>query len=365
MPKSGRRVLVLNVVLTRKCNLECKHCYISASREADLLSEDELERLIMSVKNFIRQFSQSLTDLTGEEALFIVDLTGGEPLLYGKRITGVVGMLLEGGERVKVNISTNLTVNIDSLLETVSLFPDVSVSTSFDPVIRFPVDDLEKQWLKNYHLLTEKGNKAPEVEVTVTRYLVENSHCLENLIDHCGICNLSFCYIFPEGRALRHFSELAVPFGKVSEFLRVTFNRYSCLRQKKVLLLNEIIHGNPIMFPYGSCTDKFYVFPEGKMEIGERCMRESRTDLPDGTNFSGWFKIYLSYLTEKVNSLSEKCFYCEWLSFCQGGCPFAEKFYRKFFGNGKGKDTEECSGLKSFLDYMKYDVDREYSDDRR
>lgn len=364
MSKSDRRVFVLNIVLTRKCNLECKHCYISASREADLLSKDELERLITSVKSFIRQFSQSLTDLTGKEAQFIVDLTGGEPLLYGKRITGVVGALIEEGGRVRVNISTNLTVNVDSLLETVSLFPNVSVSTSFDPVIRFPVDDLEKQWLKNYYLLVEKG-KVPEVEVTVTRYLVENSHCLENLIDHCGICNLSFGYVFPEGRALRHFSELAVPFGKVSEFLRVVFGRYGCLRQRRILLLNEMTRDNLVMFPYGSCTDRFYVFPEGKIEIGEGCMRESRTDLPDSTSFSSWFKVYLSYLTEKVNSLSEKCFYCEWLSFCQGGCSFAEKFYRKFFGNGKGKDTEECSGLKSFLDYVKYDVDGEYSDDRR
>ena len=85
-------IIVVNWLVTLRCNLRCSHCYVASPRESQELSTEE------SVK-FIRHL--------GELGVPWMFLSGGEPLLR-KDIEVILRELREAG--IRVLLSTNGTL---------------------------------------------------------------------------------------------------------------------------------------------------------------------------------------------------------------------------------------------------------------
>jgi len=103
-------------LITRRCNLMCKHCYISASPSVDL---DELT---------LPQVKKILTKMA-EDGVFIVYYTGGEPFVRRDfmeilKYTSMLGL--------KIGISTNGLLLNDDVVRELAKLDVIKVQVSLD-----------------------------------------------------------------------------------------------------------------------------------------------------------------------------------------------------------------------------------------
>ena len=112
-PISGKKKVLLQI--TEKCNLHCKHCFVSATGKGNDIDYS--------------MFVSTILPHLIEGSINKVTITGGEPLVYSK-VANVVEMLTKNG--ISVGICSNATlVNVD-LCEALSSLGNVHFNVSLD-----------------------------------------------------------------------------------------------------------------------------------------------------------------------------------------------------------------------------------------
>ncbi len=110
-------ILTLQIHITGKCNLRCKHCYIEEHAE-----EMPLEDIIRAFKQFDALVKvKSL--LSGRKLSARINMTGGEPFLHS-RIDEILDLLAEYSKKYTIGIMSNgsyLTVTIVNKLKKIGL----------------------------------------------------------------------------------------------------------------------------------------------------------------------------------------------------------------------------------------------------
>jgi MoaA/NifB/PqqE/SkfB family radical SAM enzyme len=102
------------IQVTERCNMRCKHCFISATGKGSDLSSEKFEFYI--IKKLIKANVKKVT------------LTGGEPLL-NESLIDIIGMLNK--EDISTGICTNATLITEELLRKLSAF-NVHINVSLD-----------------------------------------------------------------------------------------------------------------------------------------------------------------------------------------------------------------------------------------
>lgn len=103
---------MLLLEITRKCNLNCHHCYNSSGKELkNEMSLDDIEKIIKNFKN-----------IGGN----IVCITGGEPLMRSD-FKEIVDLIISNGI-YDLRLATNATLINESNIDTIKKFKTVTIS---------------------------------------------------------------------------------------------------------------------------------------------------------------------------------------------------------------------------------------------
>lgn len=121
----------LNLEITRRCTLECEHCFRGDSQNLNI-GEETLKNIFSNVKKIDR-----------------LVITGGEPLIAVNELEKMINLIKENNiEIVQINLVTNGTVlgsRVLKILKDLSSISKLNLSISFDI---FHLLELEKKNLK-------------------------------------------------------------------------------------------------------------------------------------------------------------------------------------------------------------------------
>ena len=326
-------ISIVQLILTKRCNMKCLHCCVEASPEGVLPEREHLLKLLFRSIDFCKY----LFSLGGEEGIEFV-LFGGEPFcLEIDLLFSVVKTLLEANKNLRIfrnlRVITNLS-DFKKVEEFIKYFPEVYISTSFDPVIRFSSKVQVEKWLLNYKSLKSLTDKI-YVDFTLTKYLF--SFPLIEFVVKNGIDGFSIGLLTYSGRARRYWRDLYVTPDQASEFLQ---NLFSKLPEKYVgkFKANLKLSG---MKCHQSCADIYLVDLDGRVFLGNGCIFEVEL----GNLFVDDFErvIFSPKRMEILGTFPEECIDCPFFEVCRGGCFNLRKYVRN-------EKQRECIGLKKFLE---------------
>jgi radical SAM protein with 4Fe4S-binding SPASM domain len=116
MPQAEREKGVLDLEVTRQCNLRCRHCFVGWSRDWTAQMPEAIARAVIA---------------DGEPFFLTLHICGGEPFVYGA-INPLNGWALECGYE-KVQINSNGTAISPTMVDQLAAFgPRLSLSVSID-----------------------------------------------------------------------------------------------------------------------------------------------------------------------------------------------------------------------------------------
>ncbi|MBU7014571.1 MAG: radical SAM protein [Theionarchaea archaeon] len=119
-PGNGKVFSRLYVVVTRECNLACKHCYLEAGPGKAF--ENEITPA---------EVASIIDTVASDGKLAEVSITGGEPLAR-KDIKEILTIVLERG--VLLNLETNGTLITPGIAQLLSQYKNASVGVSIDGI---------------------------------------------------------------------------------------------------------------------------------------------------------------------------------------------------------------------------------------
>ena len=210
--------LHVTIELTDKCNLKCKHCYLSASNENNTFID-------------IAKFRELVEDLKANGVLNI-ELTGGELFLNPDHME-IIGLCLD--KFSSIGILTNATIITNEAIELLSKYKEkVFVNVSIDstnPSLHDSFRGVEgslKRTCDNTKKMTEAG-----LNVRVASSIFEDNMWeidkLAELSVKLGAIAFSYNFIEKFGRGLEFSKHKAVDKNKVTnyhEYIKMILEKY-------------------------------------------------------------------------------------------------------------------------------------------
>ncbi len=296
-PKPSLRYLQLHI--TEKCNLDCKHCYLGKKGNLDLDTA--------LVKKAIREFSDCGLKLL---------VTGGEPLLH-EHFWEILSYAREF--TIRVELLSNGTLITQQAAERLAEHVDC---------VQISLDGLEE----SHDLVRGRGsftrtlagieNAAKYLQVSVATMIhSRNIHefpALEKLVKNLGAAEWSIDVPSEKGNMLVN-KDLSVDYAAASKI----FMNYG---------YGSGVHGGDGSYSCGSHICSIDVHGEVS-----KCgfFAESVGNIADTTLLELWERITKRYIP-KLSEL--ECRGCEAIKECRGGC----RYRAKITGGFLGKDPFMC-----------------------
>lgn len=178
--------LKLNIQITDKCNLQCKHCYMCASpKNKEFLSKKKLNKLLKELKNKI----------------YTIQITGGEPMLH-KNFFDIAKICKESCSYLTLT-TTGMLINKKNV-EKLRIFSDIQLSLhshqDFEHDYLTGAIGSRKRVIKGIHLLKKIGYK----NISISHIVTNNNYLYLNQIlefaKYFNIPNVSFGLMSKLGR---------------------------------------------------------------------------------------------------------------------------------------------------------------------
>jgi radical SAM/Cys-rich protein len=114
----SRAIEILQINITKRCNLKCKHCHVQASpKNEEMMSDDVLEKIL---------------DIVSCESIKIIDITGGAPEMH-PRLEWFLMKLKKIGKQILVR--TNLVIMTEPAY---THFPEVYTKNKVELIASLP-----------------------------------------------------------------------------------------------------------------------------------------------------------------------------------------------------------------------------------
>ena len=260
------------VAITKKCSLQCEHCYEWENlNKKDVLSAEQLNKIIASLQ---------------EQGVSIIHLTGGEPLLKMELITTILNNAKKNTDFWVLTSGLKLTDENAKKLKASGLN---GVMVSLDHYI--PEKHNEFRGFKEAYYWVENGvqnainnNLVAALSICVTRDFVnfENLMCYLELAQKMGV---SFIQIL-EPRAVGHYKDSDVDLTEdqiklLDDFyLEMNYNP----KYKDFPLISYHGYHQRKMGCYGSGNRSMYVDTDGDLNACPFCQKKTGNILDE--NFS-------------------------------------------------------------------------------
>lgn len=260
---------VLYCIITKNCNLNCKHCNIKKHTSNEIFNKDI--------------FISKINKFNGRKILF-----GGEPLFYKRKFMEIMDQVNEIH-----SISTNLIRIDDYILEKIKE-KNIYINTSWN-LNRFNEKELEL-WYNNLNRLNELDLKCT-VLITLDRDLVSNVLFESNIEKLIQLLKTWEKYY----KAIEYVKfEQLLDLDATSEFYKSVDNflvkLYKQIKEEKIHLETNL-NFNRFNWKY-YCNNVSTLLPDGNIING----------CPDSE--------YISKQDLNEN-LHESCMYCKYLKYCK------------------------------------------------
>lgn len=228
----------VNFIITHKCNLMCKHCYMNAGNSCN-----ENNDLIFT------RFKDAIVKLK-ELGINEIMITGGEC-----SISPILLKILEFCKNldIKTSIFTNGILFNDRLLEYVDDYC-LSLDGLKDNhnALRGSLCAYDNT-VKTIKKL-KKNKKNVSIQITVTNRNVDELLELINIIYSLGINKINICCLLDEGRCLDNNLSLNIEFKKLDKIIKKAYQRtgYNVKIHTNIFQqfdTNVYLRNNAIIFP--------------------------------------------------------------------------------------------------------------------
>lgn len=326
----------VSIEVTNACSQKCIHC----SSQSGKLMNNELA--LDEITSIIDQSKDLGTN--------ILTLSGGEPLLrpdvfdiikYAKNKNFEIRLQTGGTYKNK-----DITISLPNyLLENL-----VSLYTNKDSII-FNVQGIKETHNKitgvngGYDLVLESINKTVNNNLKTVVHTVPNKLNywqipeLENILAEKGVYYWHFLRLVPQGRALLN-SQLNLNKNEFKKLQKI-FSQLGSKSESDSKKQMQVILGHNINKRYWDCNseikscnlgiDKILIRPNGKISF---CAALKYTDsanirtqsLRDIWLYNSEIIKFREFLDQGYKSIKGKCFSCDILDLCKGGC-LAQRLY--------------------------------------
>lgn len=190
----------IQIEITGKCNMRCKHCRAAFDQSNDMPIEQ-----IIKILNFGRQFSMSYSELV---------LSGGEPLLH-KQFYKIIEEVRKNGTD-EITITTNGSVVTAEHVRVINEqdFRSAMLSVSLDSLDQDDHDEFRgysgafEKALKAIGVIISNRAKSTKVSVRVTLrpHQIDDIPKMVKYVYNLGCDRISLSSIHPSGRAIANSS---------------------------------------------------------------------------------------------------------------------------------------------------------------
>lgn len=307
--------------ITNQCNLSCKHCIGSNTRNAQDLTTKELLDIIQQIK---------------ELKVFNVAIFGGEPLMREDFF-----IILEALSRLRIDISlnTNGTLITKDMAKKLTQYPIKTYTVSLDgasPKVHDPfrgAGSFQKNIQGIQNLIEEKCKVL--ISTTVTQFNYRDIENIVLLAKRLGARQARFNEVMYMGNAACYNQDLIMTPKEKFELLdklrelRNNFNGFVIGSLTQILDILEQMKGNPMeTFPLkvcscGAATSKCAIRPDGWVVPCEVLWEVKAGDLRKETLYDIWhnsevMKKFREGIEIKEEEISE-CKGCQYLRLCYKG----------------------------------------------
>lgn len=360
MTHASNKQFLLQINVTRDCNLRCTHCYISSDKkyESERMSDDQFIKTFEDLKAFFKSPQGKQYDIAD------IHVIGGEPTMLGydfyERNLPKVREILDGMEQeYKLSIVTNLIT--EDAIKICRLFD--YIATSYEEETRFvswsgkPKPGLERLWVRNLKTLQDEGLEI-SATMAVTKYACDKG--ARDILDKFysnGIKKMHLGFFIPSGDGLVYMDTVFPMFEETTDFMIDAMDWYAEHRDN-----DPDLYVNPcesmIESIYRNIPMEDIVCPiiPGSLDIDWN--GETVTCIQAGgevwaESLGNVFKTSMSevltgrkYLRERAKAVQPKpgCFGCDEMASCQSACGVLHSYW-----NGEG----ECPGFKGFIKHIR------------
>jgi radical SAM protein with 4Fe4S-binding SPASM domain len=304
--------------LNNRCNLACKHCYVSAYSKNGELDTDTVFSLI-----------DQLVSMGGKS----ITLSGGEPLLR----SDIKGILSYASKRVKVRLLTN-GILIDKTLAQFMVSLGMNVQISLDGSNALIHDSIRgkgtfSQVLETIHLLQENGiGDRLDLCTTIMKQNIRDISKIIVLADELSIRRVRFLPLRKVGRARQLWGEINADVGREDYETLYEYIFYQAMREHPSVEISSGLSGFILSAPKDEPSGiwcpigrNLVITAEGDCYPCVLLMTEEYLlgNVKEKALGQIWESTVLKELTvalEERRSQIMKCKGCAWKNFCQGGC---------------------------------------------
>ncbi|SHJ75864.1 uncharacterized protein SAMN02745751_03299 [Dethiosulfatibacter aminovorans DSM 17477] len=333
---ANERVLIV-LWTTGRCNLDCRYCYASDSRNH---FDMDFDTAVRALDHF-------------SDRPMKIQFAGGEPLLNFDLIVKVCEYVKEKGYNASFQMQTNGTL-IDREKAKAIKEMGIAMGVSIDgpPEVNEWLRGSMKQAVNGIRTLGEEGIIV-NVNSVVTDYNVERIHELADFAFYLGnIAGIGLDLLREAGRAKEDGRKIEKPTGEQlklalnrlferSEYLRKHSGRKIGVREVEEAKKRLTLKGCSMDYCYASCGRSYVILPTGDIyPCGSLIDRK---------------EYYMGNINDGcVNSISVtgrnagECKDCEYLSVCPGGCPS-----RMIVNEDESLESLDCILKKTAFDIAK------------
>jgi radical SAM protein with 4Fe4S-binding SPASM domain len=353
------KTFLIQINVTRDCNLRCSHCYIHTDVKvaSKRLERDEAVRIGKMIGEFLPGKSYQRAE---------IHFIGGEPtMLDAEWFKDVLPRFREAmGEDINADIVlvSNLLTNEEKLLEIASLF-DV-VNTSWEPQTRFITKanrfqpKLEALWEKNARMLMAKGIRIGVTTAITSPVVAMGAAGAIEYLEGVGFKNIHFGFFTPAGDGIVHEKLVMPTLAETADFL-IDTGRWAIANRDRDAsfyvnpfesMLSAISHGEPM-------EDIVCPIVSGSIDINwdgnsAPCLATGGNKEP---NWSG--NILTDGLIDVVAGEKYRnevrratighrnCMACEERPVCLSGCGLLKPYW--------DGESDDCHGFKRFIQFVR------------
>jgi SynChlorMet cassette radical SAM/SPASM protein ScmE len=338
---------IVDLALTGKCNLRCKHC--NTSDTWNLEEELSFEEII------------DVLDQLKDEKIFNINLFGGEPFCYS-RINELLEILNNYPMRVTILTNGTLIGKTEiKYIKKLKFLEGIQVSIDGSSAA---VHDWQRgkgsfsKSIEAVKLLLKNGLPV-NIKAVINKHSCEDIENMANLALSLGLGGMDFGDAIECGRAAVYASDMRFEGGMHRKIMDKMFSlkmKYpnfrigSTLGQKTEMLADFYLKG-----PGKGNRGTFSPCPAGQSMLSIRsdgkvvpcsafwtlvCGDVRKNSLKEIWNDSGVLNEIRSLADEPLVKYNAKCEKCDYLTYCNGGCR-ASAYYSS--GNDlKGFDPVNC-----------------------
>ena len=313
---------VIYIKTAEHCQLNCLHCFTGGS---------EVPRTFFDLSHTVT-WLDALTQIDGQDAIYNINIQGGEPLLADLHDLELLLKSLRELPNVKtVGLTANLVFKpFESRLNAIQRWFEqgllTGITTSWDPAIRFNGDQ-ESTWLHNLKALQDIGIE-PSLNVSMSKatLALPPDVLLDRLISF-GVQEIVFEPVTADGSATRHN---VIPSNAQRDVWRVVMHEAIVRRGiRRALWLRDF-------------EELYAKFEDAEPRCGTFCRRCERTMItinangtlgtcPNSASQQSLWNIrqppemflesaYLRQQDLKERRVPAGCVSCDVYQYCGGGC---------------------------------------------